>query len=279
MRKTPAHMSRLLLARLRRWFPERHFIFVGDSGDGTRETARFCQPYHRHLTLVSTCSGDAAWYEPPPPRTRRTMGRPRVKGQKLASPPEMVAHTDKRTRLMVAWGGGSTRDIEIVTGTGPWYRLGEALAEVPWFSVHDGTGPHRDEYVLTTDITMKPQQLGECDTQCWSIATTCQEGRESLKLASTKSDGQQTVRRFTPCVFGLYTGVVLLYRQLPCSSSTRRAVCWRGKSPVTCSAMMTCVCRAFWAQWCVHTQAESQECSTLSPSLQETILYAVAPAA
>jgi DDE superfamily endonuclease len=50
--KTPAHSARLLLARLRRWFPGRHFIFVGDMGYGTSETARFCRQPHRHLTLL-----------------------------------------------------------------------------------------------------------------------------------------------------------------------------------------------------------------------------------
>jgi hypothetical protein len=50
--KTPAHIVRLLLARLMRWFPDRHFIFVGDTGDGTSETARFCQKHRQHLTLV-----------------------------------------------------------------------------------------------------------------------------------------------------------------------------------------------------------------------------------
>jgi DDE superfamily endonuclease len=58
--KTPAHLARLLLARLMRWFPERQFIFVGDSGYGPRETARFCRKHHRHLTLVSKFYGDAA---------------------------------------------------------------------------------------------------------------------------------------------------------------------------------------------------------------------------
>jgi hypothetical protein len=218
-------------------------------------------------------------YEPPPPRTRRTMGRPRVKGQKLASPQEVVAHTDKRTSLRVAWYGGSTRDLELVTGTGHWYRIGEALVAVRWLYVHDCTGTHRDEYFLTTDITLKPQQMVECYTQRWSIATTFQECREYLKLESTKSYGKQTVLRFTPCLFGLYTVIVLLYLQLPCSSSTRRAVFWRGKSTVTFSDMITCIRRALWAQWCFHTQADSQEFSKLSPALQETILYAVAPAA
>jgi DDE superfamily endonuclease len=242
--KTPAHLARLRLARLIRWCPPQHFIFVGDMGDGTSETARFCQQHRRHRTVVSKFYGDAALYDPPPPRTRRTMGRPRVKGRKLAAPQEVVANTAKRTSLMVAWYGGTMRDVEVVTGTGHWSRIGDALVEVRGVYVHDGPGPHRDEYFLTTDITMKPQQLVECSTQCWSIETTFQECREHLKLESTTGYGQQTVLRFTPCWFELYTLVVLRYRQLPHPSSTLSAVFWRGKSTVTFSAMMTCVRRA-----------------------------------
>jgi DDE superfamily endonuclease len=277
--KTPAHIARLLLARLVRWFPARHFIFVGDRGYGTSETARFCSKHRQHLTLVSKFYGDAALYEPPPPRTRRTMGRPRVKGQKLASPQEVVANTAKRPGLTVAWYGGTPRDIEAVTGTGYWYRIGEALVEVRWVYVHDRTGTHRDEYFFTTDITMRPQQVVEWYTQRWSIETTFQECREYLKLESTKGYGQQTVLRFTPCLFGLYTMVVLLYLQLPRPSRALSTVLWRGKSTVTFSDMMTCVRRALWQQWVFQTQAASQEFSKLSPSLQETILYALAPAA
>jgi hypothetical protein len=199
---TPAHSARLLRARLVRWFPARQCIVVGDSGDGTSETARFCRQPRQPRTVVRTFSGEAAWYEPPPPRMRRTMGRPRVKGQHLASPPEGVATTVNRSRLTVAWDGGSTRDMEGVTGTGHWYRLGADLVEGRWGYVHDGPGPHRDEDCLTTALTMQPPQLVAWSTQRWSSATTCQEGRDDLKLEATKSDGQQTVLRFTPCVFG-----------------------------------------------------------------------------
>src|SRR4051794_7706172 len=163
--KTPAHLVRLLLARLVRWFPARQCIWVGDTGYGTSETARCCRQHGRQLTWVSKFYRDAALYEPPPPRTHRTMGRPRVKGQRLASPQEAVAQTTQRTCLTVAWYGGGTREIEVVTGTGHWYRIGEDLVEVRWVYVHDCTGTHRDEYFLATDITMRPQQIVECDTQ------------------------------------------------------------------------------------------------------------------
>jgi hypothetical protein len=277
--KTPAHLARLLLAHVIRWFPERQFIFVGDTGYGTSETARFCSRYGRQLTLVSKFYGDAALYEPPPPRTPSTMGRPRVKGQRLASPQAVVTNTAERTRLTVAWYGGSTREIEVVTGTGHWYRIGEALVAVRWVYVHDCTGTHRDEYFFTTDVTMRPQQIVACYTQRWSMETTFQECREYLKLESTKGYCQATVLRLTPCLFGLYTAIVLLYLQLPKASRTPRAVFWEGKTMVTFSDMMTCVRRAIWEQWFFHTPDDREAFSKLSQSLQDTILYALAPAA
>jgi hypothetical protein len=138
------------------------------------------------------------------------MGRPRVEGPKLASPQEAVANTATRTHLMVAWYGGATRQIELVTGTGHWYRSGEDLVQVRGGYAHDGTGTHRGEYFFTTDIMMKPQRTIACYTQRWSIDTTVQECRAYLKLESAKGYGQQPVLRFTPCLFGLSTVVVLL---------------------------------------------------------------------
>jgi hypothetical protein len=73
--------------------------------------------------------------------------------------------------------------------------------------------------------------------------------------------------------------MVLLYLQLPKISRTPGAVFWRGKSTVTFSDRITCVRRALWKQWCFHTQDDPKAFSTLSRALQETLLYALAPAA
>jgi hypothetical protein len=160
----------------------------------------------------------------------------------------VVAHRTRRTRIAVAWYGGSTRDIEIVTGTGHWYRIGEALVAIRWVFVHDGTGTHRDEYLFTTNLRLCPKQIVECYTQRWSIETTFQECREHLKLESTKCYGQQTVLRFTPCLFGLYTIVVLLYIQLPDLLRLPIMLSWRGKSTTTFADMLMCVRQVIWQQ-------------------------------
>jgi hypothetical protein len=277
--QTPAHLARLLRARLIRWFPERHVIFVGDSGYGPSETARCCRQHRRRLTVVSKFSGDAALYEPPPPRTRRTIGRPRVKGQKLPSPQAVGAHTTRRPRLTVAWYGGTTRDIAIVTGTGHWYRIGEAWVAVRWVYVHDCTGTHRDEYCFTPNLRLGPQQIVEGYTQRWSIETTFQECREHLTLDSTKCYGQHTVLRFTPCLFGLDTVIVLRYLQLPALLRLPIMVSGSGTSTTTLADLLMCVRRAIWQHWVFQTPMTAEPFSKLPASLQETILCALTPAA
>jgi hypothetical protein len=132
------------------------------------------------------------------------------KARSSPPPQQVVAHSTRRTRLAVAWYGGIPRDIEVVTGTGHWYRIGEALVAVRRVYVHAGTGTHRDEYWFTTDRQLPPKRIVECYTPRWSIETTFQECRDHLELESPKWYGQQTVLRSTPCFFGLYTIIVLL---------------------------------------------------------------------
>jgi hypothetical protein len=261
--RPPAHLARRRLARLVRWFPARHVSCGGDAGDGTSATARFCRQRPRHRTVVSQFDGDAAVDAPPPPRPRRTIGRPRGKGQKLPSPQEEVAHRTRRPHLAVAWSGGTSSAIAMVPGTGPWYRIGEDVVAVRWVYVHDGTGTHRDEYVFTTALRRCPKQVVACDTPRWSIEPPCQEGREHLKLASTTCESQPTVLRFTPWLCGRSSLVVRLDLQLPDLRRVPMLVAWSGKSTTTFAEMIPGVRRAIWQQWCFQTSATAEPFSKL----------------
>jgi hypothetical protein len=83
--------------------------------------------------------------------------------------------------------------------------------------------------------------------------STFQEGREYLKLASTQGYGKPTVLRFTPCICGLYTIIVLRYLQRPDALHAPAVLSWHGKSTVTFSDMLVCVRRAIWQQWLCQT--------------------------
>jgi hypothetical protein len=277
--KTPAQLMRGLVRLLLRWFPDRSFRFAGDAGYGSHDMADFAGRTQGRLHLVSKFHPRANLYLPPPRVVgKRPNGRPRKKGAKLPSPQQVVARSPG-TRHNVAWYGGGRRDVEVVSGTGYWYKGGAELVEVRWVFVQDQTGTHRDEYFYTTDLTLTPPEVIEHYAQRWNIETTFAEMRSYLGLETTRGWCAQTVLRAEPCLFGLYSVVALLYEQLPAEAQAEPGVDWEGKATVTFSDAMTAVRRWLWTSWAFAMGGHADPFAKLPEPLRRTLLYALAPAA
>jgi uncharacterized protein YerC len=274
--KTPARLLRQLTAVLLRWCPGRRFVLAGDGGYGSHEMAAFAHRHRRRLTLISRFIPNANLFEPPPAYGGK--GRPRVKGAESPAPEEVVA-ASRRTRLEVSWYGGGRRDVQVVSGTGQWYKSGEGLAPVRWVFVHDRTGTHRDDYLFTTDTAMAPRAVIEGFTGRWSIETTFQEMRAYLGLETTRGRTEATVTRVAPCLFGLFSVVALLYERLRGRGRATAEVSWAGKSGATFSDAITTVRRWLWVDWVFANHGQGEGFSKLPRRLRETLLSALAPAA
>jgi DDE superfamily endonuclease len=276
--KTPAHLLRQLCCVLLCWFPHRRFLLAGDGGYNSHEMARFVAARRGRLSLVSKFYPDARLYEPPPMiQGKKPAGRPRKKGAKLPTPEQTVAKAE-RARSNVAWYGGGRRDVEVVSGTGYWYKGGEGLVEVVWVYVHDLGGTHRDEYFFTTDMAMSAQEVIETYAARWNEETTFQEMRSYLGLETTRGWKDKTVLRAAPCLFGLYSVVACLYSQLPKRYARVRAVDWPGKQDVTFSDAITAVRRWLWLQWVFIIPGHDRAFAKLSRPFRSLLLHALAPA-
>ena len=221
---------------------------------------RFARRYEQRLTLVSRRYADAALYAPPPRPKKGAKGRPRVKGQKLPSPQDVVQRTKQRQKLTVNWYGGQPRRVEVVTGRGHWYKSGEGLVAVRWVFVQGLTRTHRDEDFFTTNVTHSEQQVIETFTGRWSIEVTFQEVRAHLGVETTRGwierrVGSNTVLRAEPCLFGLYSVVALWYAALPDRDRDNLEPTWIGKTIVTFSDAITLVRCDLWRRWIFATPA------------------------
>jgi hypothetical protein len=274
--KAPARLLRQLCCVLLRWFGQRRFVLAGDNNYGSHDMARFAARRRGRLHLVSKFYPAANLFDPPPPYSGH--GRPRVKGARLAKPEQVVADSG-RTRLNVAWYGGGRRDVEVVTGTGHWYKSGQGLVAVRWVFVHDRTGAHRDEYFMTTDVTMTAPEVIETYVGRWNEETTFQEMRSYLGLETTRGWKEKAVLRAAPCLFGLYTVVACLYSQLPRRYARERAVQWEGKQDVTFSDAITAVRRWLWREWVFAIPGHREAFEKLSRPFRGLLLHALAPAA
>jgi hypothetical protein len=274
--RTPAQLLQCLLRLLLRWFPDRQFAFAGDQNYGSHDMAMLAPRTHGRLHVVSKFHPKANLYEPPPAYAGH--GRPRVKGAKLPSPQEVVA-TAPRTALTVAWYGGGRRDVDVVNGTGHWYKAGEGLVPIRWVYVHDRTGTHRDEYFYSTDVTMTAQEIVEEYTGRWNIETTFEDSHAYLGLESTRGRCERTVRRAEPCLLGLYSVVALLYWLLPSADQEQGGVEGVGKATVTFSDAITAVRRWLWTRWVFPRAGHAETFAKLPEAFQQFLLAGLAPAA
>jgi hypothetical protein len=277
--RTPAQLMQVLLRLMLRWFPDRSFRFAGDAGFGSHDMAEFAARAGGRLHLVSKFHPSANLYRPPPPVAgKRPNGRPRKKGAKLPSPQEVAARSP-RSRRNVAWYGGGRRDVEVVSGTGHWYKGGAGLVEVLWVYVRDLSGTHRDEYFYTTELALTPPEVIEHYAERWNIETTFAEMRSYLGLEKTRGRCASTVLRAEPMLFGLYSVVTLMYEQLPEAAQEQGQVQWEGKQAVTFSDAISAVRRWLWSDWAFEKGGHDAAFSKLPLPLRQTLLYALAPAA
>ena len=274
--RTPAQLMCRLLRLLLIRFPERRFVFAGDSGFGSHEVARFCRRHQARLTLVSKLHSDANLFDPPPPYSGK--GRPRVKGQRRAKPSAASGPDARRDTLSVSWYGGGQREVGVVGESAHWFKAGHGLVPIRWISVRDQTGTHRDEFFYTTDVTLTAAAIIEYYCGRWNIETTFQEMRSHLGLETTRGRCEKTVTRAARCLFGLYSVVALLYEATP-SEQRCGAIAWPGKSTVTFSDAMACVRRRMWSEGILSQAACDAGLAKLPQPFQELLLTTLAPAA
>jgi hypothetical protein len=275
--KTPAQLLGQMVRILRRWFPDRTIVVTADGNYATHELAELAARTPRKWILVSLFYPDANLVERPPAYSGK--GRPRIRGKDLPSPAEVVENTKQREVLVVAWYGGGRRRVEVVTGTGQWYKRGRPLVGLRWVFVRDLSGTHRDQYLFTTDATMSVRSLIETYTGRWNIETTFEEVRSYLRVQTTRGWSRDTVLRMGPCLLGLYTIVAWLYAELPGRWSRVRVVDWTGKCDVTFSDAITVVRRWLWLEWILAIPGHREAFQKLKPGLRQILLNGLAPAA
>jgi len=277
--RTPAQLARKLVAVLLHWFPQRKFILSGDAALGTHDLAAFAARHSRRLTLVARFNPQANLFEPPPPRRKGKRGRTRVKGARLPKAQDVVRRTPKRRKLWVSWYGGGRRRVEVVTGTGHWYKAGGGLVAVRWVFVHDLSGTHRDDYFFSSDPKLTPQELISTFTGRWSIEVTFQEMRAYAGLQSTRGRSERTVLRMAPCLFALYSVVAVWYAQLPGGYRQKSPVDWAGKRDRTFSDAITMVRRWIWDEWIFEGVYRDVALSIIPKPMREALVYTLAPCA
>jgi hypothetical protein len=210
-------LARQMAAVMLRWFPTRKFILLGDGGFATMDLACFADRHRDRFTMVTRFYDDASLRARPRRKAKYgyKQGQPPKFGVKLPNPKQAVERAgDRLVHSNVAWYGGGRRDVRLLSGVGGWHRHNCPLVGVRWVYVKDVSGTHRDEYLMSTDPTMRPEQIVSLYTQRWPLEVTFQESRLHLGVESPRQRCEKSVTRMTPLLLGLYTLINLMFAEV-----------------------------------------------------------------
>jgi len=177
--------ARQVLLQAARWLPDRRIVAVADSSFAVLE---LLDAARRRVCMITRLRLDARLFASPPPRTPRTIGRPRLVGERL---PTLARRLDDRRtrwcRLVVAgWYGGGDRPVEACSGTAIWHHPGLPVVPLRWVLVRDPLGEFRPQAFLCTDLDVGPADILSWFVRRWATEVTFAEARRHLGMETQR---------------------------------------------------------------------------------------------
>ncbi len=260
--KTVAERARQMILAVRRWLPHVEMTLVGDQSYSVVELGNACVKHG--VRLVAPLRLDAALYEPAPPRVAGTNGRPRVKGNRLSKLSHVL--TDEQTvwqRIRVRWYDSRMCELDVISGTAVWYRIGKPPLPIRWVIIRDPTGELDTRAYFSTGPSDTPCEIVEEMIKRWPVETTFEESRAHLGVETQRQWSDRAIERTTPCLFGLYSLVALLGQALhPSGEIPIRSSAWYPKQEATFADVLAVVRRHLWGGF-------SYQASARDPNLLE----------
>ena len=114
----------------------------------------------------------------------------------------------------MCWYGGSSREVEVASGTAVWYHSGLAPVPMRWVLIRDPHGKFEPQALLSTDLGLSAVQIVEWFVLRWQLEVTFHEGRTHLGLETQRQWSEPAIRRTTPALLGLFSVVSLFAHEL-----------------------------------------------------------------
>jgi hypothetical protein len=190
-----------LVRRIERELPEQKLHFLGDY---TYTAPAVLCKFPRRIEVTGRAHPKARLYEPAPPRGPGR-GRPRVRGQQLPSPNELLEGRAKRQEFEVA--PGRRYRVRVASAKGCFYQTPDRLVHVVALE-HVG-GRREDEVFYTTCSDASAEQVVRWYARRWSVEVTFRDAKQHLAVGREQNRTPAAARRTAPIGFLMYSLVVL----------------------------------------------------------------------
>jgi hypothetical protein len=248
-----------MMVRVRDWLPTRHIRLVGDGGFTAMDLMYYCTTMG-----IEHCGRfrlDAAIYNLPadPPKGKR--GPKARKGTRLPSLKQQAEdpNTQWESHTVMLYGG-EMKTIEIATGTALWHVSGHEPTLLRW--VLTRVPGQKDEKKVaaffSTNVDRAPERIVESYAQRWNIEVFFEEVRACLKFETQRGWCNRTIGRTTPCLFGIFSLVTILAKQLHPNGLPMQQTAWYTKDDATFSDILAAVRQHLWTYNFMSVRTENK---------------------
>src|SRR6266566_4351096 len=167
------------------------------------------------VSAITRLRLDACLDDPPPARQAGKRGRHALKGKaqpKLAS--RLTDPTTQWQKHTLSWYGGTTREMEIVTGTALWYQSPVPPVAIRWVLIRDPQGKYEPMALLCTNQDAEAAQIVEWFVLRWTVEVTFHEVRDHLGVETQRQWADLAILRTTPALLGLFSLVTIFAHHL-----------------------------------------------------------------
>jgi hypothetical protein len=273
--KTIGEIAQQMVMLVRRWLPDVPISLVGDTAYSILELGLCC--VRHQVTLIAPLRWDASLHAPAPPRKPGTIGRPRVKGEALPKLSTLLGDPKSEwQRVKVRWYDGSEQDLEVMSGTAMWYRIGMPVLPVRWVLTRDPDGQLEPRAYFCTDQSLPAVEVVSSFIKRWTIEVTFEETRAHLGVETQRQWSDLAIERSTPCLLGMFSLVALFGKALhPDGKVPIQRTAWYHKREATFSDVLAEVRRQLWGNFTYHTSPTDPDVCLVPRSHVDRLAYAV----
>jgi DDE superfamily endonuclease len=271
--KTLCTHARQMITVVRRWLPAVPLTLLGDTTYSAIALGHDCR--RRRVRLIAPLGLKACLHDPlPPSDSKPGRGRPRKAGR--AQPKLAAVLADPATawrKAEIPWSDGTTRVLELASGTAWWSHSGEPPLPIRWVLTRDPAGKMESRAYFSTEPSDTAEAIVAEFLKRWPIETTFEESRAHLGIETQRQWSDAAIERETPCLFGLYSVIALLGQALSQGSSLPvRATSWYRKTEATFADVLAAVRRQCWGATNFHDSTEDPRVVKIPRSLFEGLM-------
>lgn len=277
---TTVEWAAIMIARVRRWQPDREITVVGDSTYAATDLVYACQTLKRAVKLVSRLRLDAVLHDTPSPQPKSKRGPKPKKGARQPSLAERLS--DPQTvwqACSLPWYGGDEKRLEFAQGTALWYHRGHLPVPIRWVLVRCPESSFKPTAFFCSDATVTAMPIITWFIARWTIEVTFQEMRAHLGFGAQREWSERAIERTTPCLFGLFSLVALMAAVLYPDRLPIRSTAWYAKEGATFIDALAAVRRALWSNGNYSTSTSDPDTFSIPKmtmfSLLETACYSL----